>query len=90
MYEILARLKGIEGRVDGYGIEHDLWIAFKDGEDEKTIKLHSVFPIPLAEFQTLVSTPANQRVEAYKTLLKTYWATTATPTDRDWETRNGV
>ena len=68
------------GRVDGAGIDHDVWVAWENelGEDEDF--LHATFPIPLDDFVELLKPMSDTaRANLYKSLIAQFYGTFAIP-----------
>ena len=68
------------GRTDGAGVDHDVWVAWVDSEDNDVNVLHGTFPIPNDRFAELLL-PMNDTVRAtlYKTLIMEFYGSFAIP-----------
>ncbi len=66
------------GRVDGAGIDHDVWVAWVDSEDNDVNVLHGTFPIPNDRFADLLQ-PMNdtERGNLYKALIVEFYGSFA-------------
>ncbi len=68
------------GRVDGLGVDHDVWVAWVDSEDNDVNVLHGTFPIPNDRFAELLESMSNtERAALYKTLIMEFYGTFAIP-----------
>lgn len=68
------------GRVDGAGIDHDVWVAWVDSEDNDVNVLHATFPIPNSRFAELLQPMSDgARGELYKTLIVEFYGSFAIP-----------
>ena len=77
---IKARMmRGPEGRTDGGGVAHDMWIAWVDDEEDKNL-VHWPCIIPLEQFTALLQPMTSAaRVALYKTLILTYYNAQVVP-----------
>ena len=68
------------GRVDGTGIDHDIWVAWVDSEDNDVNVLHASFPIPNDRFSELLQPISNaERSALYKALIVEFFGSFAVP-----------
>lgn len=77
---IKAKMAGPpQGRTDGAGIDHDVWVAWLDVGDNDVNVGHTVFPIPNARFaEPLESMPNGERVALYKSHIMEFYGAGAT------------
>ncbi len=68
------------GRIDGAGIDHDVWVAWENEAGDDVDFLHATFPIPLYDFiGLLVPMTDGARVSLYKSLIAEFYGTFAIP-----------
>ena len=68
------------GRVDGAGIDHDVWVAWVDSDDNDVNVLHATFPIPNDRFaELLVPMSDGARADLYKELIMEFYGSFAIP-----------
>ena len=68
------------GRVDGAGIDHDVWVAWVDSGDNDVNVMHATFPIPNDRFADLLQPMGDgARGELYKTLIVEFYGSFAIP-----------
>ena len=68
------------GRVDGAGIDHDVWVAWVDGEGNDVNEMHATFPIPNDRFSALLEPMGDaERADLYKALIMEFYGGFAVP-----------
>jgi hypothetical protein len=68
------------GRNDGSGVDHDVWVAWVDSEDNDVNVLHGTFPIPNDRFDDLLAPMSDTaRADLYKALIIEFYGSFAEP-----------
>ena len=68
------------GRTDGAGIDHDVWVAWVDSDDNDVNVLHATFPIPNDRFAELLAPMSDgARADLYKELIMEFYGSFAIP-----------
>ena len=78
-YTIKARMtQPPEGRADGYGIDHNIFVRIIDGDNDDPV-LHLSCPIPLDEYKELLEVGSAARTALYRQLIIDWYGTIAVP-----------
>lgn len=68
------------GRTDGAGIDHDMWIAWVDTDDNDVNVAHATCVIPNDRFSELIAPMNNaQRANLYRSLIMEFYGSMAVP-----------
>lgn len=82
MRTIKAKMTGPpQPRTDGAGIDHDMWVAWVDAEENDINVAHASCPIPLDRFAELFESGLTngERVALYKALIIEFYGAGVTP-----------